>query len=98
MMTEPPHEQDNSFIPRSIRADPVPAADHDFKIIIPALNAAGFSNRKIGYLCKDRDGRETAESTIRKWAKGESEPTYYKGRIIVAMFEIYCVSPNDSKR
>jgi hypothetical protein len=78
-------------IPLSIRK-PTPDEEGDFTVIIPALNKAGFSNRNLGYLCKNRDGSDTSEGTIRNWAKGKGEPGYYIGRILVVTYEMYCRS------
>lgn len=76
-------------IPLSIRK-PSPEEETDFTVIIPALNKAGFSNRNLGYLCKNRDGSDTSEGTIRNWAKGKTEPGYYVGRVLVATYAMYC--------
>lgn len=73
-------------IPHSLRISPHEALKRDFTVIIPALNKAGFSNIKLAYLCGDT----TAESTIRKWAKGESEPVYSKAIVLIALYEMYC--------
>ena len=59
-------------------------SERNFTKIIPALNAAGYSNLKLAYLCR------ASESVIRKWAKGESEPTYSKAVILIALYEKYC--------
>jgi hypothetical protein len=79
-------------IPHSLTIAPHEALKRDFTEIIPALNRAGFSNIKLAYLCgRDNvDGKQTAESTIRKWAKGESEPVYGKAIVLVALFDLYC--------
>jgi hypothetical protein len=79
---------DMSNIPHSLRIEPHEALKRDFTVIIPALNKAGFSNYKLAYLC----GERTAESTIRKWAKGETEPVYSKAIVLIALHDLYCGS------
>jgi hypothetical protein len=78
-------------IPQSLRVTAHDAMKRDFSVVIPDLNRAGFSNYKLAYLIGDGIG----ESTVRRWASGESEPAYSKAIVLIALHDMYCVSQQE---